>query len=187
MAYAKHVDELLDLLSAQGKEAYFGEPVSILEHCLQCAHFAEQSQASPSTIAAALLHDIGHMLHGLPEDIAQQGMDGAHEDVAAVHLAKWFGEDVTETVRLHVAAKRYLCATDATYMARLSPSSIESLQLQGGPMSQEEATAFEALPNAGVAVQLRRWDDEAKIPQLDVPGLAHYRSVLLQVSKVPQL
>jgi phosphonate degradation associated HDIG domain protein len=182
MTHAKHVDQLLDLLSAQGKEAYFGEPVSVLEHCLQCAHFAEQSHADPATITAALLHDIGHVLHGLPEDIAQHGLDGAHEDVAAAYLARWFGEDVTETVRLHVSAKRYLCATDPTYIARLSPSSIESLHIQGGPMSDEEVAAFDALPNASVAVQLRRWDDEAKIAGLPVPGLAHYRPVLLQAT-----
>jgi phosphonate degradation associated HDIG domain protein len=182
MTHAKHVDQLLDLLSAQGKEAYFGEPVSVLEHCLQCAHFAERFHAAPSTVAAALLHDIGHVLHGLPEDIAQHGLDGAHEEVAATYLAKWFGEDVTETVRLHVAAKRYLCATDPTYMAQLSPASIESLHIQGGPMSDEDVAAFEALPNASLAVQVRRWDDEAKIPNLDVPGLEHYRPVLLQVS-----
>jgi [1-hydroxy-2-(trimethylamino)ethyl]phosphonate dioxygenase len=187
MAHAKHVDALLDLLSAQGTAAYFGEPVSVLEHSLQCAHFAEKSQSSPPTIVAALLHDIGHMLHGLPEDIAQQGVDGAHEEVAAAYLARWFGEDVTETVRLHVAAKRYLCATDPTYMARLSPASMESLQLQGGPMSQAEVAAFEALPNAEVAVELRRWDDEAKVPTLDVPGLAHYRAVLLQVSVASEM
>jgi [1-hydroxy-2-(trimethylamino)ethyl]phosphonate dioxygenase len=186
MAHEKAVDEILDLLAAQGKEAYFGEPVSVLEHCLQCAHYAEQSQASPAMIAAALLHDIGHVLHGLPEDIAQQGWDGAHEEVAAVYLARRFGEDVTETVRLHVAAKRYLCATDPSYFARLSPASVESLQLQGGVMSDEEVAAFEALPNARLAVQVRRWDDEAKIPQLEVPGLAHYRPVLLQVSMTSQ-
>jgi [1-hydroxy-2-(trimethylamino)ethyl]phosphonate dioxygenase len=80
---AKHVDDLLNMLSAQGREAYFGEPVSVLEHCLQCAHFAQQSNASAATIAAALLHDVGHVLHGLPEDIADQGIDGAHEEVAA--------------------------------------------------------------------------------------------------------
>jgi phosphonate degradation associated HDIG domain protein len=182
MTHANYVDQLLDLLSAQGKEAYFGEPVSVLEHCLQCAHFAEQSHASPATIAAALLHDIGHVLHGLPEDIAQHGVDGAHESVAAAYLAKWFGEDVTETVRLHVSAKRYLCATDPTYLARLSPASIKSLQIQGGPMSDDEVAAFEALPNANVAVQLRQWDDEAKIPKLNVPGLEHYRPILRLVS-----
>lgn len=184
MTQAGHVDDLLDLLSAQGKNAYFGEPVSVLEHCLQCAHFAEQSHADPATIAAALLHDIGHMLHGLPEDIARHGMNGGHEEVAAAYLAKWYGTDVTETIRLHVDAKRYLCATDPTYGAQLSPASIESLRIQGGPMRQDEIVAFEALPNAGVAVQLRRWDDEAKIPQLGVPGLAHYRPVLLQASMI---
>lgn len=182
MVHAKHVDDLLELLAAQGKGAYFGEPVSVLEHCLQCAHFAEESHASPATIAAALLHDVGHVLHGLPEDIAQHGVDGAHEEVAAAYLAKWFGQDVTETVRLHVSAKRYLCATDPSYIAQLSPASIESLQLQGGPMSPAEVAAFEARPNARVAVQVRRWDDEAKIPNLEVPGLAHYRPILLQVS-----
>jgi gamma-butyrobetaine dioxygenase len=109
-------------------------------------------------------------------------LDGAHEDVAAAYLARWFGKDVTETVRLHVSAKRYLCATDPTYIARLSPSSIESLHIQGGPMSDEEVAAFEALPNASVAVQLRRWDDEAKIAGLPVPELAHYRPVLLQAT-----
>jgi [1-hydroxy-2-(trimethylamino)ethyl]phosphonate dioxygenase len=182
MTHAKNVDELLDLLSEQAKGAYFGEPVSVLEHCLQCAHFAEQSKAGPATIAAALLHDIGHVLHGLPEDIAKHGLDGAHEDVAATYLAGLFGEDVTETVRLHVSAKRYLCATDPGYFAQLSPASVESLHIQGGPMSDEEVAAFEALPTASIAVQLRRWDDEAKIPNLNVPGLAHYRPVLLQAS-----
>ena len=187
MTQAGHVDKLLGLLSEQGKEAYFGEPVSVLEHCLQCAHFAEQSHASPATIVAALLHDIGHMLHGLPEDIAQHGTDGAHEEVAAAYLARWYGEDVTETIRLHVAAKRYLCATDPAYGARLSPASVESLRIQGGPMNQEEIAAFEALPNASVVVQLRRWDDEAKIPKLDVPGLAHYRPILLRTSMTSEL
>ena len=182
MTQVGHVDKLLDLLSKQGKEAYFGEPVSVLEHCLQCAHFAEQSQAHPATVVAALLHDIGHMLHGLPEDIAEHGTDGAHEEVAAAYLAKWYGEDVTETIRLHVAAKRYLCATDPAYGARLSPASVESLRIQGGPMNLEEIAAFEALPNAGVAVPLRCWDDDAKIQGWDVPGLAHYRPLLLQVS-----
>jgi phosphonate degradation associated HDIG domain protein len=183
MAQGEHVDKLLGLLSEQGKAAYFGEPVSVLEHCLQCAYFAEQSHATPATVVAALLHDIGHMLHGLPEDIAQHGVDGGHEELAAAYLSHWFGEDVTETVRLHVAAKRYLCSMDPGYIARLSPASIESLLIQGGPMEPHEVAAFEALPNAKTAVGLRRWDDEAKIPQLQVPGLEHYRMVLLQVSK----
>lgn len=178
MVTANNVEALLDLLAAQGREAYFGEHVSILEHSLQCAYFAEQAHASPQTMTAALLHDIGHMLHGLPEDIAQHGKDGAHEEVAASYLSIWFGADVTETVRLHVAAKRYLCATDPSYIAQLSPSSMESLAIQGGPMRDEELKTFGAMPNARLAVQLRRWDDQAKIPALKVPGLQHYAPIL---------
>jgi phosphonate degradation associated HDIG domain protein len=185
MTPAKNVQELLDLLSAKGNDAYFGEEVSVLEHSLQCAYFAEQSRASPATITAALLHDVGHILHGLPEDIARYGKDGRHEEIAAAYLSQWFDEAVTETVRLHVAAKRYLCATDPSYISKLSPSSIESLEIQGGFMSRDEANAFEALPNAMLAVQLRRWDDEAKIPALKVPGLPHYLPILSAVLRTP--
>lgn len=185
MTATNNVQALLDLLAEKGNDAYFGEQVSILEHCLQCAYFAEQSQASSAVIAAALLHDVGHILHGLPEDIAQQGMDGQHEEVEAVYLSQWFDETVTEPVRLHVAAKRYLCATDPSYISQLSPSSIESLQIQGGPMGSEEASAFGASTNAKIAVQLRRWDDEAKIPELKVPGLQHYLPILSEVLRAP--
>lgn len=112
-------------------------------------------------------------------------MDGQHEEVAAVYLSQWFDETVTELVRLHVAAKRYLCATDPSYISQLSPSSIESLQIQGGPMGSEEASAFGASTNAKIAVQLRRWDDEAKIPELKVPGLQHYLPILSEVLRAP--
>lgn len=185
MATMKNIQELLDLLSAKGNDAYFGEQVSVLEHCLQCAYFAERSNASPAVIAAALLHDVGHILHGLPEDIAQHGMDGRHEEVGAAFLSQWFDESVTEPVRLHVPAKRYLCATDAGYFSVLSPSSVESLQIQGGPMSDEEASAFAASAHAQVAVAVRRWDDEAKIQALQVPALEHYVPILQAVLRVP--
>lgn len=185
MTPTKDVQQLLDLLSAKGNDAYFGEEVSVLEHSLQCAHFAEQSHATPATITAALLHDVGHILHGLPEDIARYGKDGQHEEIAAAYLSQWFDEDVTETVRLHVAAKRYLCATDPSYISKLSPSSIESLQIQGSVMSREEANAFDALPNAKLAIQLRRWDEEAKIPAWKVPGLAHYLPILRAALRTP--
>jgi len=178
----RDVQELLDLLAAKGNDAYFGERVSILEHSLQCAYFAEQSQANATAITAALLHDIGHLLHDLPEDIAQQEKDGWHEEIAAKYLSNWFGEEVTEPIRMHVAAKRYLCATDPSYTSQLSPASIESLNIQGGPMSGEEVEAFDALPYTTLAVQLRRWDDEAKIPALKVPGLQHYLPILCAVS-----
>jgi [1-hydroxy-2-(trimethylamino)ethyl]phosphonate dioxygenase len=185
MTETRNIQELLDLLAAKGNEAYFGERVSILEHSLQCAYFAEQSHASPTAVAAALLHDIGHLLHDLPEDIAQQGKDGWHEEIAAAYLSQWFGEEVTAPVRMHVAAKRYLCATDSGYISQLSLASIESLNIQGGPMSHEEARAFDALPHAVLAVQLRRWDDQAKIPELKVPELQHYLPTLRVASKAP--
>ena len=178
MTPAKSVEELLDLLSAKGSDAFFGEQVSVLEHSLQCAYFAEQSRATPLAITAALLHDIGHLLPDLPQDMARPGTQGWHEEIAAAHLSPWFGDTVAEPVRLHVAAKRYLCATDPDYIARLSPASIESLKTQGGPMSREETSAFDASPHARLAVQLRRWDDEAKIPELKVPGLEHYLPML---------
>ncbi len=185
MTATKNVQELLELLSRKGQEAYFGEQISILEHSLQCAYFAEQSHASAPVITAALLHDIGHILHGLAEDIAQYGKDGRHEAIGAAYLSHWFDEGVTEPIRLHVAAKRYLCATDSNYISQLSPASIESMQIQGGIMSREEAIAFDALPNARLAVLLRRWDDEAKIQHLKVPGLEHYLPILSAALQAP--
>ena len=185
MSSAENAQALLDLLSSKGTEAYFGEEVSVLAHCLQCAHFAERSEASPATITAALLHDIGHILHNLPENIAQLGLDGRHEDIGANYLSTWFGADVTETVRMHVAAKRYLCATQPSYIAQLSPSSVESLQLQGGPMGDDEANAFEASPHAQHAVAVRRWDDEAKIRDMEVPGVQHYLPILQAAMRSP--
>jgi len=178
MTTARNVQELLDLLFTRGHDAFFGEQVSVLDHSLQCAYFAEQSKASPTAIAAALLHDIGHLLPDLPKSIALPGRETWHEEIGAECLSHWFDEAVAGPVRLHVAAKRYLCATDPDYVSLLSPASIESLRLQGGPMSHEEVRAFDALPNAVLAAQLRRWDDEAKIPALKVPGLQHYLPIL---------
>jgi [1-hydroxy-2-(trimethylamino)ethyl]phosphonate dioxygenase len=170
--------DLIDLLNTRGGSAYFGEPVSILEHSLQAAHFAEQAAAGPAAISAALLHDIGHMLHGLDEDIAHQGLDGMHEQIAADYLERWFGDDVTEPIRLHVPAKRFLCWRDREYFSRLSPSSVESLVLQGGPMTDEQAAAFLRNPFAEAAIALRQWDDEAKIPGLRGPEAAYYLPIL---------
>jgi phosphonate degradation associated HDIG domain protein len=181
---AAKVESLIDLLNAKGGSAYFGEPVSILEHSLQAAHFAEQAAADPAGISAALLHDIGHMLHGLDEDIAQHGLDGMHEEVAAKYLARWFGEEVTVPILLHVPAKRFLCWQDRAYLQQLSPSSLESLALQGGPMSDEQAAEFLRNPFANAAIALRRWDDEAKVPGLRVPDAAHYLPLLQAASRL---
>ena len=170
----KNVEEILTLMADRGHAAYFGERISILEHCLQCAYFAERDRAGAGAITAALLHDIGHLLHGLPEDIVEEGNDGLHEELAAMYLEPWFDEDITAPIRMHVAAKRYLCSVEPGYLSQLSPASVDSLHVQGGPMNREEVAAFEAHPYLELAVQLRRWDDEAKIPHLEVPGLEQY-------------
>jgi [1-hydroxy-2-(trimethylamino)ethyl]phosphonate dioxygenase len=121
---------LIDLLEERGGAAYFGEPVSVLEHSPQATHAAEIAGADSATIAAALLHDIGHMLHGLDEDIAHHGHDGKHEVIAAEDISRWFGEAVTAPIRLHVAAKRFLCRQDPGSLTELSPASLESLAAQ---------------------------------------------------------
>jgi phosphonate degradation associated HDIG domain protein len=172
------IDRILALYRTKGQGVYFGEAVTEMEHALQCAHLAEQSEAASELVAAALLHDVGHLLHGLPEDIADQGIDGRHEEGGALWLRSHFGPAVVDPVRLHVAAKRYLCAVEPDYHASLSQASQRSLQLQGGPMSADEVRRFESEPECRSAVAVRRWDDTAKVPGLDVPGLEHYRAHL---------
>jgi [1-hydroxy-2-(trimethylamino)ethyl]phosphonate dioxygenase len=173
-----NVESLIDLLNTQGGVAYFGEPVSVLEHSLQAAHSAELAGAGATAISAALLHDIGHMLHGLDEGIAGRGQDGMHEEVAAAYLSRWFGEDVTTPIRLHVPAKRFLCWREPRYLEQLSPASVESLALQGGPMNDEQAAEFLRNPYAKSAIALRQWDDEAKVAGLQVPNAAYYLPML---------
>ena len=175
------VDDILAAFAEQGRGAYFGEAVTQAEHALQAAHLAETAGASREQVAAALLHDIGHLLHGLPEDIADRGVDGRHEEAGAAWLARHFGPAVAHPVRLHVAAKRYLCAVEPGYREGLSPASRQSLELQGGPFTDEEARRFEQQPHWRSAVALRRWDDAAKVPGLAVPGLEHYRACLQAV------
>src|SRR5262249_49953725 len=111
---------VLRLFKERGDAAYLGEPVSQTEHALQAARAAERAGAAAALVAAALLHDVGHLLHDLPEDCARAGIDDAHEERGGRWLGRHFGPDVVEPVRLHVAAKRYLCASDPTYLGRLS-------------------------------------------------------------------
>ena len=171
-------DEIFALFRQRGDDAYFGEPVTQTEHGLQAAHLAREAGASDSLIAAALLHDIGHLMPSQHEGLADAGKDGLHEDEGEAYLSRWFSPEVTEPVRLHVAAKRYLCAADPTYHAALSPASRRSLELQGGPMSPAEVAAFEQSPHYEAALQLRRWDDQAKIRNVAVPTLDTYRPLL---------
>jgi [1-hydroxy-2-(trimethylamino)ethyl]phosphonate dioxygenase len=171
------VDEALALYARKGQLTY-GEGVSMTEHGLQAAFLAEQEDAGPALIAAALLHDIGHLLHGLPEDLAEQGIDSEHESLASAWLSQYFPPGVSEPVRLHVAAKRYLCVVEPGYLAALSSASQLSLSLQGGPMSEAEAARFAGERFSADAVRLRRWDDLAKVPARKTPSLDHYRAIL---------
>lgn len=175
------VDEIFQVMNKRGGEAYFGEPVSQLQHALQAACLASQARSAPSLIAAALLHDIGHMLHALPENIADKGIDTHHEEIGYRWLLGTFGPAVAEPVRAHVAAKRYLCRVDPEYYSGLSPASVKSLTLQGGPLSPDEVNEFETRPWYREAVQLRRWDDAAKCPDLVVPVLDTYRALLIEL------
>jgi gamma-butyrobetaine dioxygenase len=168
------IDELLAIYGGRGAAAYFGEAVTVTEHSLQAAYFAGRSDAPDSLIVAALLHDIGHLIEPAPGDIADWKTDAGHERTGSLWLALRFGPDVCEPVRLHVPAKRYLCATDPDYFGALSPASIVTLGLQGGPMSRAEADAFEAERYFHDAVRLRQWDDQGKIAGLPIPDFAHY-------------
>ena len=172
------VDQIFEVFASRGHGAYFGENVSQLEHALQAASLAERSGAAAPLIVAALLHDIGHLLHDFSENIADHGVDTLHETAGAAWLAAHFGPEVTEPIRLHVDAKRYLCATDSAYQAQLSAASIQSLELQGGPFTDSSARQFERLAYWREAVLLRRWDDLAKESGLATPPLEHFRGLL---------
>jgi len=178
------MDDVGDLFIRRGGELYFGESVSILEHSLQAGWLARQSGAEPHLVVAALLHDIGHLLHGLPEDIAQRGIDGRHEVCGDAWLRSRFGPEVSEPVRMHVDAKRYLCSVDDAYLAQLSPSSVQSLKLQGGPFSADQARQFESNPYFRDAVALRRWDDTAKLTDLVTPNLTAYTELIESCARV---
>jgi phosphonate degradation associated HDIG domain protein len=168
------VASLASLMAEKGQRRYGLHDVTQLQHALQAAWLAEQAGGDAALIAAALLHDIGHMVHGLGENPADKGVDDRHEALGHEFLCQHFGPDVTEPVRLHVAAKRYLCAVEPDYAALLSPDSVLSLRLQGGPMSSAEVTAFRAEPGADAAVRLRRYDDQAKIKDLPTAPLEHF-------------
>ncbi|MEO1592456.1 MAG: phosphonate degradation HD-domain oxygenase [Cyanobacteria bacterium J06632_22] len=172
------LSKILAILDQQGTARYGTEAVSQLQHALQSATLAMQAGAEPELITAALLHDFGHLVHNLGEDAAERGIDDRHEYRALGFLKSLFGPAVTEPIRLHVNAKRYLCAVDKAYWDSLSPASKRSLELQGGIYSEAEAQAFIQQPHAPAAVELRRWDDLAKVPEMATPPLDNFLSVL---------
>lgn len=172
------VDAVFLPILTHGAELY-GEDVTQYAHAVQCAQLARAQQATPALVVAALMHDIGHMLPGAPSAI--QGVDAAHEVLGADFLATYFGPDVTEPIRLHVQAKRYLCAVEPGYFAGLSTASRLSLRLQGGPFDMDQAEQFEQQPYVADALQLRRWDDAAKRRDWPVPPLESYRPLVRQM------
>ena len=167
-------DKIFGIFADAGTRRYGVEAVSQSEHALQCASLAVSEDAGSALIAAALLHDIGHLLHE-QERAAEEDIDDLHEAGGASFLRQWFGEDVTLPVALHVAAKRYLCAVEPEYFGGLSAGSKRSLELQGGPFDAGAASAFMAFPGAARAVRLRCWDDRAKIRGWETLELEEFR------------
>ena len=180
------VDAIAELFASAGAADYLGEPVTVATHLLQAGALAQEAGAPPSLVAAALLHDVGHLrgadaLAGEIEVSGRElmaGTDNNHGERGAQWLARWFPASVTEPVRLHVAAKRYLCAAEPAYFGQLSEASVYTLSVQGGPMADAEAREFEREPHAADAIAVRRWDDQAKDPSADVPDLDWYRPLL---------
>ena len=176
---AASVAEVADLFATWGQDRY-DEEITQLDHALQSAALAVAEGADEALVAAALLHDVGHLLE-LREGIgfdADDPTDHGHEASGARWLAPLFPPSVTGPIALHVAAKRYRCAVDAAYHAGLSAGSAASLVRQGGPMTTDEVAAFEARPTFREAVRLRGWDDEGKVDGLEIPGLATYLPLL---------
>ncbi len=182
---ALSVSDICILFSRKGGRAYDGEPVTQLEHALQTAARAEAANASPALIAAALLHDLGHLLNDQGETPTLRGVDDLHQYAALPFLRSLFDENVLAPIRLHVDAKRYLCATRAGYFDALSIDSKRSLALQGGIFSPEQATSFIAQPYAEDAVNVRLWDDLAKDAHAATPPLAHYVESLYMAQRSP--
>jgi phosphonate degradation associated HDIG domain protein len=180
-ALAEMIDQVKELFDRFGAERY-GEDASQLSHALQCAQLARHDGAADTLIAAALLHDVGQFIDDAGHAAEKLNLDARHEETGAAFLRTWFPEAVTEPVRLHVDAKRYLCSAEAGYAERLSGASLLSLNLQGGPMSPEEAERFLALPYAEGAIRLRRYDDGGKMPDVALPGLASYFPLLERVA-----
>lgn len=181
---ALDIADIQHLLTTRGQSQYGREAINQLEHALQCAHLAEQAGETRETIAAALLHDLGHLLAAQREGLADHGQDkdDLHQFIALPFLRDLLPAAVLEPIRLHVDAKRYLCTAEPGYLETLSPASVHSLALQGGAYSADEAQAFLSQPFAAEAVRLRRYDDLAKVPQKITPPLAHFMQHVAAVS-----
>ena len=180
------VDFIGDIFARRGAESYLGERVTMSQHMLQAALLAEQSGAAEPVIVSALLHDIGHYTNEFPEDALEKGTNNLHEEAGARVLAPFFPAEVTDPILHHVAAKRYLCATDPAYFGKLSEASVHTLNLQGGPMDADEVAAFSKEPNLDAILQVRIWDDQGKDPAIETPPFAHYAPMVARVAAAHQ-
>ena len=178
---ALNLEDIRSLFAAWGSLAYSGEPVTQLEHALQSGALAQEAGASDELIAAAFLHDLGHLLNRQGETPTARGVDDLHQYYALPFLRPVLPDSVLEPIRLHVDAKRYLCAVDSAYYGRLSADSVRSLKLQGGVFGEADAAEFAARPYASDAVLLRRWDDCAKEAGKATPDLGYFLSVVDRV------
>src|ERR1700754_3485012 len=179
----ERIEHWFALHGATSYEGQRRESVSALNHALQCAQLAEDAHADAALVTAALLHDVGHFV--AIDDIGDKDdIDDVHELRGVAVLVRDFPPAVVEPIRLHVSAKRYLTAVEPAYLRGLSPASVHSLAQQGGPFRGAEIASFEALPFAEDAVRLRRWDDLAKRPDWETPGLAYYLALVDEV-RVP--
>lgn len=170
-----------DVFDRRGDEEYLGEPVTMAQHMLQGATIAAQSALPEEIIVAALLHDIGHFTSEFGTFSMDDTEDRFHEEAGAELLERFFPPVVTDCVRHHVAAKRYLCATKPDYLKRLSEASIHSLSLQGGPMRAEEVAEFEKNPNLKEIVQVRYLDEAGKRPGMETPDYWHFAPMIQRV------
>jgi phosphonate degradation associated HDIG domain protein len=178
------LDEILEAFDRLGDRLY-GEEVSQREHALQAALHAAEDGVAESLIAAALLHDYGHLLELQGADRPNPDYpdtDARHEALGASRLKALFGPEVTGPIALHVGAKRYLCAVEPGYLAALTEASRHSLILQGGPFSKAQAARFAARPHAGAAIRVRRYDDLAKVVGAATPDLSSYVPMLVRLS-----
>ncbi len=172
--YLEFHQTMTDLFKDHGGDLYGGEAITQEKHGLQCAQLAENESAPAYLIVSALLHDIGHLLHDQFEEAQARGEDRFHENLGSKFLAQWFGPQITDPIKLHVTSKKYLCATRPDYFATLSPASVHTLRIQGGPMSKEEVAAFEKHPGYKDAIRVRLWDDTGKDPDMQTRNLEHF-------------
>ena len=168
------VDFIGSIFERRGGEEYLGEPVTMGQHMLQGATLAEQNEELDEIVVGALLHDIGHFTSEFGTFSMNDTEDRYHENAGAAVLEKFFPRVITDCCRYHVAAKRYLCATDPLYFNKLSDASVHSLNLQGGPMSETEVKEFERNPNLKKILTVRLYDDAGKIPDMDTPSFWHF-------------